>query len=121
MPEGLPPTCSSIQVRSISSCLGVWATAPSTPKPPALVTAATTSRQWLKARIGYSTPNMSATAVFICIDPLLCGASERDRHAARAAHRSEEHTSELQSLMRISYAVFCLKKKKIQNKNKQTT
>src|SRR3546814_2665060 len=30
---------------------------------------------------------------------------------ARAAKRSEEHTSELQSLMRISYAVFCLKKK----------
>src|SRR3546814_2053003 len=29
--------------------------------------------------------------------------------------RSEEHTSELQSLMRISYAVFCLKKKKIPN------
>src|SRR3546814_15678294 len=31
---------------------------------------------------------------------------------ARAELRSEEHTSELQSLMRISYAVFCLKKKK---------
>src|SRR3546814_9849881 len=30
----------------------------------------------------------------------------------RLADRSEEHTSELQSLMRISYAVFCLKKKK---------
>src|SRR3546814_7965599 len=30
----------------------------------------------------------------------------------RQGHRSEEHTSELQSLMRISYAVFCLKKKK---------
>src|SRR3546814_3410880 len=30
---------------------------------------------------------------------------------ARMAHRSEEHTSELQSLMRTSYAVFCLKKK----------
>src|SRR3546814_7127594 len=30
-------------------------------------------------------------------------------------HRSEEHTSELQSLMRISYAVFCLKKKKQTN------
>src|SRR3546814_8928631 len=30
----------------------------------------------------------------------------------RTRHRSEEHTSELQSLMRISYAVFCLKKKK---------
>src|SRR3546814_5126648 len=36
---------------------------------------------------------------------------------AMAAHsRSEEHTSELQSLMRISYAVFCLKKKKQQHK-----
>src|SRR3546814_9369859 len=33
------------------------------------------------------------------------------------SHRSEEHTSELQSLMRISYAVFCLKKKK-NNKTK---
>src|SRR3546814_19468587 len=32
--------------------------------------------------------------------------------AVLALHRSEEHTSELQSLMRISYAVFCLKKKK---------
>src|SRR3546814_1599368 len=30
----------------------------------------------------------------------------------RPAHRSEEHTSELQSLMRISYAVFCLQKQK---------
>src|SRR3546814_2712036 len=33
----------------------------------------------------------------------------------RLVGRSEEHTSELQSLMRISYAVFCLKKKKKQN------
>src|SRR3546814_8128360 len=32
--------------------------------------------------------------------------------ALQRAERSEEHTSELQSLMRISYAVFCLKKKK---------
>src|SRR3546814_9535711 len=41
------------------------------------------------------------------------------------AKRSEEHTSELQSLMRISYAVFCLKKKKKKTKykkhNKQKT
>src|SRR3546814_10604459 len=36
------------------------------------------------------------------------GIKVRGRHI----HRSEEHTSELQSLMRISYAVFCLKKKK---------
>src|SRR3546814_9551627 len=39
-----------------------------------------------------------------CLDSLCC------------RYRSEEHTSELQSLMRISYAVFCLKK---QNKDKQ--
>src|SRR3546814_4517522 len=37
------------------------------------------------------------------------------------ARRSEEHTSELQSLMRISYAVFCLKKKKINIKHTYTT
>src|SRR3546814_7584562 len=45
----------------------------------------------------------------------------RETPAAWLAHpagRSEEHTSELQSLMRISYAVFCLKKKK--NKNIRT-
>src|SRR3546814_1976978 len=41
------------------------------------------------------------------------GAGKRVRcRTVRAQHRSEEHTSELQSLMRISYAVFCLKKKK---------
>src|SRR3546814_8255962 len=34
------------------------------------------------------------------------------RRPRRSCRRSEEHTSELQSLMRISYAVFCLKKKK---------
>src|SRR3546814_3974399 len=39
------------------------------------------------------------------------GGDLADAHAP-VAHRSEEHTSELQSLMRISYAVFCLKKKK---------
>src|SRR3546814_2198658 len=41
---------------------------------------------------------------------------EASIHAAIS--RSEEHTSELQSLMRISYAVFCLKKKKILTQNK---
>src|SRR3546814_9908645 len=51
------------------------------------------------------------------------GHCHADRGQRRGAgcdqHRSEEHTSELQSLMRISYAVFCLKKKK-QNKSKQS-
>src|SRR3546814_8781144 len=38
-------------------------------------------------------------------------------HGVWAHIRSEEHTSELQSLMRISYAVFCLKKKTITSRN----
>src|SRR3546814_10312334 len=45
------------------------------------------------------------------------------RHGTRAIlflGRSEEHTSELQSLMRISYDVFCLKKKKYKQTNKST-
>src|SRR3546814_1611255 len=59
-----------------------------------------------------------------CGDP--CGARGRrlaDHPFGRAdgGGRSEEHTSELQSLMRISYAVFCLKKKIIYSeKNKMT-
>src|SRR3546814_8089630 len=51
------------------------------------------------------------------------GRSAARRRCAAAArrvlrwHRSEEHTSELQSLMRISYAVFCLKKQQITDRN----
>src|SRR3546814_6595914 len=44
------------------------------------------------------------------------GAEESDR----MIERSEEHTSELQSLMRISYAVFCLKKKTTTDNNTET-
>src|SRR3546814_8756827 len=43
----------------------------------------------------------------------------RRHRARRGPARSEEHTSELQSLMRISYAVFCLKKKKKQHHTTQ--
>src|SRR3546814_1940233 len=43
------------------------------------------------------------------------GMSQLTARAVGAYARSEEHTSELQSLMRISYAVFCLKKKNIRN------
>src|SRR3546814_1124775 len=44
--------------------------------------------------------------------------AEQRRQRADDEERSEEHTSELQSLMRISYAVFCLKKKKkLEKKN----
>src|SRR3546814_2967200 len=70
----------------------------------------------------------AARAEFLCrvayADPGAVGTAEREDGEALAddghrsvahlggAERSEEHTSELQSLMRNSYAVFCLKKKK---------
>src|SRR3546814_4038632 len=44
----------------------------------------------------------------------IAGSVEPINHAIKHVDRSEEHTSELQSLMRISYAVSCLNKKKIQ-------
>src|SRR3546814_10246385 len=50
------------------------------------------------ARGGYRPPQLILSATIVC--------------SFKAPARSEEHTSELQSLMRISYAVFCLKKKK---------
>src|SRR3546814_7620174 len=57
-------------------------------------------------------------AAWPLLDPQI--ASQLPVAAARVpAQRSEEHTSELQSLMRISYAVFCLKKKK-KNQHKST-
>src|SRR3546814_7424782 len=53
----------------------------------------------------------------LCLGPFARPPANAERiaftaDAGRAVARSEEHTSELQSLMRISYAVFCLKKKK---------
>src|SRR3546814_2262669 len=45
------------------------------------------------------------------------GALPGDQRKAAGEARSEEHTSELQSLMRISYAVFCLKKTKRKKQN----
>src|SRR3546814_10055527 len=84
---------------------------------------------------------------FLCVDEggVLFGAVEVDRLASsemqadfgrliricrpmvsreavgKAPDRSEEHTSELQSLMRISYAVFCLKNKIKKNKSSKST
>src|SRR3546814_9510713 len=48
-------------------------------------------------------------------------AGRRPPVARASPHRSEEHTSELQSLLRISYAVFCLKKKNIKRHVHTTT
>src|SRR3546814_9985089 len=57
--------------------------------------------------VSHSTAGLLGTAARMRQSPIgrLCGTTFR-------GERSEEHTSELQSLMRISYAVFCLKKKK---------
>src|SRR3546814_5776586 len=51
---------------------------------------------------------------------LAAGLTEQTAPLANGAGRSDEHTSELQSLMRISYAVFCLKTKKQETKNEKT-
>src|SRR3546814_7508092 len=59
---------------------------------------------------------MASTPVWRMIVGRLLGL---DRIKPKQWRRSEEHTSELQSLMRISYAVFCLKKKNT-NTNKKT-
>src|SRR3546814_1537779 len=52
-----------------------------------------------------------ANALLRLTQPIRIFVQILQRHCLRADVRSEEHTSELQSLMRISYAVFCLKKK----------
>src|SRR3546814_2857551 len=52
---------------------------------------------------------------------LIGGMTVEPRGGQAPAQRSEEHTSELQSLMRISYAVFCLKKKKTATHRTKTT
>src|SRR3546814_3641812 len=61
-------------------------------------------------------------APHLCLVGLEGGRRAHQRQAfAVGRPRSEEHTSELQSLMRISYAVFCLKKKKNQKSNTTQT
>src|SRR3546814_10426290 len=65
-----------------------------------------------------SHPSQDEAEPLFCLDLQRFGSSARchwllkpNRGGDRHVGRSEEHTSELQSLMRISYAVFCLKKK----------
>src|SRR3546814_5450974 len=68
-----------------------------------LETTLDTSDEWITERTGIRERRVGGTTTGLGIE------------AGRA--RSEEHTSELQSLMRISYAVFCLKKKTTQLRN----
>src|SRR3546814_1658659 len=89
-------------------CLQPWA--------PAFAGALVLSYKSIKIRVGSSIAFLSATRKVTASRP-------------STRRRSEEHTSELQSLMRSSYAVFCLKKKKAsrlrprshKHKNKLTT
>src|SRR3546814_4877633 len=69
----------------------------------------------------YTTLFRSAPTASQRFSPRRTARPEVEGHAARSPHRktpppdrSEEHTSELQSLMRTSYAVFCLKQKRLQ-------
>src|SRR3546814_6188502 len=65
------------------------------------------------AQVGFQMPGRQQAARIVALDV-------EQQVAPQVDDRSEEHTSELQSLMRISYAVFCLKKKKsLQNVNCQ--
>src|SRR3546814_3384199 len=76
---------------------------------------------------------MLTIAAYVRLKPGSAGLRERASYAERfnalvsvwpvliIFARSEEHTSELQSLMRISYAVFCLKKKKYKQTDQTTT
>src|SRR3546814_6088757 len=74
------------------------------------ISAAFTSDSWRRATGGGSAEVAIETSYRARLTPWL--SIQPSAHYIRRPGRSEEHTSELQSLMRISYAVFCLKKKK---------
>src|SRR3546814_3723012 len=57
------------------------------------------------------TQHVERGQILVELDPAYAEVGAASAQAELARSRSEEHTSELQSLMRISYAVFCLKKK----------
>src|SRR3546814_3140324 len=100
---------------------------------PALLRSARVTKQSRFARKNVPTPPYSLidwpmfeSRAFVAFDLFSClpiaearsdGASIQDRTGPLAAKRSEENTSELQSLMRISYAVFFLKKKTKKHKS----
>src|SRR3546814_6710985 len=106
---------------SLAKTVGVWARDTNAPSPPGDGTAALGCR----VKPGNDSLAVGATAApcwhrgssrAISFAKIEAQGTRRGlrRHAGHtsAARRSEEHKSELQSLMRLSYAVFCLKKKK---------
>src|SRR3546814_5145866 len=83
-------------------------------------------RDKMYANLSVSMGGRVAEELIFGYDKVSSGASGDIQYATGLARdmvtrRSEEHTSELQSLMRISYAVFCLKKKKTTQHNQTTS
>src|SRR3546814_9686342 len=93
----------SREVTTATDCSGTWTTSPFTEW------SALNRSTFAIAVLKLSRESMSRA-------PNVCSSRFTGNPSSVMARRSEEHTSELQSLMRISYAVFCLKKKK----NRQT-
>src|SRR3546814_10584543 len=92
-------------VTGVQTCaLPIWCVSPTVSKlfriSAAKATTCKSTRWFLFAAAVSKTCQVCVTTLFVA------------RSTCKALKRSEEHTSELQSLMRISYAVFCLKKKK---------
>src|SRR3546814_10061026 len=71
---------------------------------------------WMRRRLRIPEPLGAGIALVLLVVLIVVGAVEMQPRVSAILDtvRSEEHTSELQSLMRISYAVFCLKKKNTQ-------
>src|SRR3546814_532826 len=92
---------------------------PEIPAPTINTSTASTAMGSTAAAAGWGTADLLARPAM----PASCGKRRRPERgdlAEPAASRSEEHTSELQSLMRNSYAVFCLKKQKQFDKCRST-
>src|SRR3546814_7512054 len=77
-------------------------------------------RRLLRQRLGFGLHDIGKRCIARLVEAQIGGDDRGKAELHRfqsAVDRSEEHTSELQSLMRISYAVFCLKKKKKKDSN----
>src|SRR3546814_8610999 len=90
-------------------------TAPSFASAPELQKNALSAKEWATSRLASFSCSGDLNRLETCHSFAACSWIARTRCGWLwpSAVRSEEHTSELQSLMRISYAVFCLKKKNI--------
>src|SRR3546814_4328835 len=77
--------------------------------------------EWTRARTANATILQDALTPFAGRDGIIRLGGPLGQDASWPEGRSEEHTPELQSLMRISYAVFCLKKKKIHKEKYEDT